>query len=304
MTASPGYSAAERRAVESLIDLALAEDLSTAGDVTTLALIDDQQPGTVHIVARESGVVAGLPVVGQVFERLDPAVVVESRVADSARIERGQAVARLTGPLRSLLIGERTALNFLTHLSGVATATSRLVAKIAGTRASIYDTRKTLPGWRALEKYAVRAGGGHNHRQGLYDMVLIKDNHRAGWLARGSDRTIAAAVRQARASAPSDMPVEVEVETLEQLADALSARPSIVMLDNMTCDQMRRAVALRDATAPEVELEASGSITLESVAEVARSGVERISVGAITHSATALDLAFDWAGSTGTTHDH
>jgi nicotinate-nucleotide pyrophosphorylase (carboxylating) len=298
MTTSPhsanADSSPERAAAETLIRLALAEDLGAAGDLTTRALIGERETATVRIVARQRGVLAGLPVARQVFESVDSAIAWSGALADGASLERGTVVAELSGSLRSLLTGERTALNFLTHLSGIASLTRQYVAAVAGTRAGIFDTRKTLPGWRILEKYAVRIGGGRNHRIGLYDMVLIKDNHLAGWRTTGSGHTIAAAIRVARAAVGGKIAVEVEVDSLEQLRDALAGPPDIVLLDNMTCDQLRQGVAIRDATAHEVELEASGGVTLETVAEIARTGVERISVGALTHSALALDLAFDW----------
>jgi nicotinate-nucleotide pyrophosphorylase (carboxylating) len=229
-----------------------------------------------------------------VFEIVEPRVQWTNSLADGAALQPGTIVAELTGSLRSLLTGERTALNFLTHLSGIASLTRRYVAAVAGTRAGIYDTRKTLPGWRVLEKYAVRMGGGRNHRVGLYDMVLIKDNHLAGWKASAANHTIAEAVRVAREAVGPEIPVEVEVDTLEQLRDALAGQPDIVLLDNMNCERLAQAVAIRDAAAPQVELEASGGVSLETVSEIARTGVERISVGALTHSAVALDLAFDW----------
>jgi nicotinate-nucleotide pyrophosphorylase (carboxylating) len=203
-------------------------------------------------------------------------------------------VGSLEGPLRSLLTGERTALNFLTHLSGVATLTRKFVDAIAGTPARILDTRKTLPGWRTLQKYAVRCGGGTNHRLGLYDGCLIKDNHLAGWAVAHPASSVSDAIHRARQRLPAGTPIEVEVDTLEQLIAALVARPEIVLLDNMDPPALRKAVEIRDATAPEVQLEASGGIALENVAEIAATGIERISVGAITHSAPALDLAFDW----------
>lgn len=281
-------------AARRLVRLALEEDLAGQGDVTTSALIPAAQTGTVEIVARAAGVLAGLVLVRLVFDEIDPAVAFVPRAADGDRLRPGQTVAELSGSVQSLLLGERTCLNFLTHLCGVATLTRRFVDAAAGTRAGIYDTRKTLPGWRELDKAAVRAGGGCNHRMGLYDMVLIKDNHLAGWIAGGGDRTIAAAVRTARGKCPAGMPIEVEVDTLDQLADALAGAPDIVLLDNMPVADLRRAVALRDERAPHVELEASGGVTPETVAEIARTGVERISVGALTHSPPALDLAFDW----------
>jgi nicotinate-nucleotide pyrophosphorylase (carboxylating) len=280
-------------AAEELIRLALREDLGDWGDVTTAALIPADQTAQVQIVSRGAGVLAGLPVGRMVFERLDPAVQFEERANDGDALAAGQIVAELSGKLQSLLIGERTCLNFLTHLSGVATLTRRFVDAVAGTRAGIYDTRKTLPGWRVLEKLAVRAGRGKNHRLGLYDMVLIKDNHLAGWLADGT-RTIAGAVRAAHENNPPGLLIEVEVDTLEQLADALAGKPDIVLLDNMSIDELRSAVALRDQRAPGVELEASGGVSLATVAQIARTGVERISVGALTHSPPAIDLAFDW----------
>jgi nicotinate-nucleotide pyrophosphorylase (carboxylating) len=286
------------QAVRPLVKLALAEDLGERGDVTTSALIPDSQKGMVQIVARQPGILAGLCLAELVFSEIDPDVAFTRCADDGARLVRGTVVAEVSGRVRSLLIGERTCLNFLTHLCGVATLTRRFVEAVAGTAARIYDTRKTLPGWRALEKYAVRAGGGMNHRHGLFDMVLIKDNHLAGWLAADSSRTIAGAVRVAREQTPVGLPVEVEVDTLAQLADALAGKPDIVLLDNMSPDDLRRAVTLRDARSPEVELEASGGVTLETVATIAATGVDRISVGALTHSPPALDLAFDWKHST------
>jgi nicotinate-nucleotide pyrophosphorylase (carboxylating) len=277
-----------------LIRLALAEDLGTAGDVTTRALIGETESGKVRIVARDRGILAGLPVARRVFETVDAAVQFQSRVEDGAELEARTVVAELTGPVRALLTGERTTLNFLTHLSGIATLTQRYVAAVAGTQARIFDTRKTLPGWRALEKYAVRAGGGRNHRAGLFDMALIKDNHIAAWQAAHRGQTLADAVRAARERVGAGVPVEIEVDSLEQLRDARGGRPEYVLLDNMNCDLLRLAVAIRDALVSGVELEASGGASLENVADIARTGVERISVGALTHSATALDLAFDW----------
>jgi nicotinate-nucleotide pyrophosphorylase (carboxylating) len=199
-------------------------------------------------------------------------------------------LATVTGPLRAILAAERTALNFLQRLSGVATLTHKFVAAIEGFRTQVLDTRKTTPGWRRLEKYAVRAGGGTNHRFGLHDAILIKDNHLAGL---GGD--VRRAVEAARAATGNGrVPVEVEVDTLEQLESALSARADIVLLDNMTLDQLRSAVEHRDSIAPEVKLEASGGVTLTTVRDIAATGVDRISVGAITHSAPALDIGLDF----------
>jgi nicotinate-nucleotide pyrophosphorylase (carboxylating) len=278
--------------------MGLAEDLGPDGDVTTRALIPEDETGSVQIVARAPGVLAGLPVAIMVFAEVDQTIAFTPLARDGDLLVAGQVVAEISGSLRSLLTGERTCLNFLTHLSGVATLTRQYVDAVDGTRAGIYDTRKTLPGWRVLEKYAVAAGGGRNHRMGLSDLLLIKDNHLAGWLPAAPDRDIAAAVRTARkwsaAQAGSPLQIEIEVDTLAQLADALAGAPDIVLLDNMTPEDMRRAVAMRNAQAPGVELEASGGVCLSTVTAIANTGIERISVGALTHSAPALDLAFDW----------
>ena len=291
------FGALQAKVARELVWMGLEEDLGPGGDVTTQALIPEGQTGSVQIVARAPGVLAGLPVALMVFTEVDQSVVFSSLSDDGDILVEGQVIAELSGSLRSLLTGERTCLNFLTHLSGVATLTRQYVNAVSGTRAGIYDTRKTLPGWRALEKYAVAAGGGRNHRKGLHDMILIKDNHLAGWLAAGPDRGIAAAIRAAREwemQRRSPLQIEVEVDTLAQLEDALAGEPDMVLLDNMTLDELRQAVALRDARAPDIELEASGGVSLATVAAIAATGVERISVGALTHSAPALDLAFDW----------
>ncbi|MBS0206891.1 MAG: carboxylating nicotinate-nucleotide diphosphorylase [Planctomycetes bacterium] len=281
----------ERVAAETLISLALAEDLGTVGDVTCAALIRPDEQAEVQVVARSTGVLAGSPVGRLVFAGLDPSVRWQAVRRDGDLLERGSVVASVAGPLASLLIGERTMLNFLTHLSGVASITRQFVAAVQGTNARILDTRKTLPGWRALEKYAVRCGGGTNHRIGLYDGVLIKDNHLAAWTESDS---IAHAVQTARKRSPAGILIEVEVDTLMQLQDALQGHPDIVLLDNMDLATLRDAVQIRDRAAPNVLLEASGGVTLSTVTAIAQTGVERISVGGLTHSAPALDLAFDW----------
>jgi nicotinate-nucleotide pyrophosphorylase (carboxylating) len=289
------FGRAEQAAARVLIELALREDLQERGDLTSTALIDPQAQAAISVVSRQAGVLAGGPAAELVFQMLDPAVQWQTVVADGARLREGTEVAVVSGPLKSLLGGERTALNLLTHLSGVATLTQRFVDAVAGTRAQILDTRKTLPGYRLLQKYAVRAGGGTNHRLGLYDGVLIKDNHLAAWRAAGdAARSVADAIVQARNRVPAGVPIEVEVDTLEQLTDALRAAPELVLLDNMAVETLRKAVVLRDATAPATRLEASGGVSLASVAAIANTGVDRISIGALTHSAPALDLAFDW----------
>ena len=290
----PELTAAELVSARALIALALTEDLGDRGDLTSRALIDPDESGEVAVVARQPGVVAGQPVARLVFDQLDPRVRWTTQRPDGSAVESGSVVATLAGPVAALLSGERTALNFVTHLSGIATLTLQFVTALAASRAKIYDTRKTLPGWRLLEKYAVRAGGGSNHRLGLYDGILIKDNHLAAWSRAGGGRSIAAAIAAARDSAPAGVCVEVEVDTLEQLRECLPARPDIVLLDNMSCEQMREAAAWRDARAPGVLLEASGGVTLTTVGKIGQTGVDRISSGALTHSAVALDLAFDW----------
>lgn len=295
----------ERAAAAALIELALREDLNHLGDLTCQALIAPEERATVRLVARRRGVLAGSPVGQMVLAALDSAIRWEVQKVDGELLSPGDVIAIITGPLVSLLIGERTLLNFLMHLSGIATLTHRFVEAVCGTRARIFDTRKTLPGYRALEKYAVRCGGGNNHRMGLYDGVLIKDNHLAAWSARqslGQNGSIAAAIRQVRERLPAGLPVEVEVDTLDQFREALTAEPEMVLLDNMDVDTLRRAVALRDCwcarveSSRTIELEASGGVTLETVRQIAETGVDRISVGALTHSAPALDLAVDWAG--------
>ncbi len=294
----------ERQAAQALIDLALAEDLGPTGDLTSEAVIDPAIRAQVAIVARETGVLAGLPIVKMVFDRLDPRVQVAENVQDGEVVRPGRVLATLAGPLRSLLAAERTALNFLIRMSGVATMTRRFVDAIAGSKADILDTRKTLPGWRVLDKYAVRMGGGINHRMGLYDEVLIKDNHLAAWQEYHPGSTIADVVRRAREQAEkleaasggrrASIPIGVEVDTLDQLRDALRAGPDLVLLDNMDVPTLRRAVQIRNQLAPTVKLEASGNVTLANVAEIAATGVDRISIGSLTHSARALDIAFDW----------
>jgi nicotinate-nucleotide pyrophosphorylase (carboxylating) len=276
------------------------------GDCTSAALVPEDAIGRAEVVVRQPGTIAGLPAAAIVLAEIGPQIRWLCRVEEGSRVEPGRRVARIEGPARGMLTAERTLLNLLGRLSGIATLTQRYVERIAGTRARIYDTRKTTPGWRRLEKYAVRVGGGRNHRTGLFDAVLIKDNH----LAFAADSAFggpapfspAAAVRQAREwlrdraadGVPSGMIVEVEVDTLQQLDEVLPAGPDIVLLDNMSPDQLREAVARRDAAYPEVELEASGGIDLETVRAVAQTGVERISIGALTHAAVSLDLGLDW----------
>jgi nicotinate-nucleotide pyrophosphorylase (carboxylating) len=286
------FTPAESAACERLLQLALDEDLGTVGDLTSLAVIPADLQGQAVFVARTPGVLAGLPAVALTFARIDPAVVFSPLVDDGTPTTPGLHLATVRGPMRSILSGERTALNFLQRLSGVATQTAKHGALLAGLKCQLLDTRKTTPGWRLLEKYAVRQGGGHNHRMGLCDGVLIKDNHLA---ALGSiPNPVAQAVRLARQKHGLDVPLEVEVDTLEQLDEALAARPDIVLLDNMGPDKLREAVRRRDSFAPGVLLESSGGVTLNTLRALAESGVDRISVGALTHSAVALDIGLDY----------
>ncbi len=287
------FDPSEEAACRRLVELALAEDLGTTGDRTSRALIPADQPGRAAFVARGPGVVAGLPAAAMVVRAVDPTLVWDQRLPDGAGLVRGAVLATVAGSLRSILAAERTALNFLQRLSGVATLTRRFADEVAGLPIAVLDTRKTTPGWRLLEKYAVRAGGGTNHRVGLYDGILIKDNHIAGM--GDPSEAVRRAVEVARADpANAGLPVEVEVDTLEQLEQAFAARADIVLLDNMTLDQMRTAVARRDAVAPVTRLEASGGVNLATVRNIALTGVDRVSVGALTHSAVALDIALDY----------
>ena len=268
-----------------LANSALKEDQAWQ-DVTTAALVPPEQKGRGVIIAREEGVLAGLPMAEAVFMAVDPSLQWRPLAAEGNRLSPGQEVVRIEGPLAAILQGERVALNYLTHLSGVATATARLVAAIAGLPVGIRDTRKTTPGLRTLEKYAVRVGGGQNHRLTLADAVLIKDNHLAALRARGLG--IAEAVRLARQEAPAGMRIQIEVTTVDEARQALEAGAGELLLDNMPPEDMRRVVEMARGQAI---LEASGGINLENVRRVAETGVDYISVGAITHSAGALDMS-------------
>ena len=266
--------------VDRLIELALEEDLGP-GDVTTQALIAPDRKGAAQIRARESLVVAGLPVAHRVFQKLDSQVQFFSVALEGQEVTPGSILAQVRGPLAAILTAERTALNFLMHLSGIATYTRKMVNSVSGFPTTIVDTRKTTPGWRALEKYAVRVGGGTNHRFGLFDGVLIKNNHLA---AVGS---LPEAVRLAREKSHHLLKIEVEVTSLAELEEALTAGTDIIMLDNMDEATLARAVAL---TAGRALLEASGSMTPERLPNVAATGVNLISMGALTHSAPAVDI--------------
>jgi nicotinate-nucleotide pyrophosphorylase (carboxylating) len=286
------FTAAESGECRRLVQWALEEDLGSAGDLTSQAVIPAELYGQAVFVARKQGVLAGLPAAAMVFATLDPALVFQPVLADGAPLRPASRIARVSGSLRSILGGERTALNFLQRLSGIATLTRRYVDAVAGLPCAIFDTRKTTPGWRLLEKYAVRQGGGHNHRLGLYDGILIKDNHLAAFGKEPS--AIATAVNDARRPVGASVPVEIEVDNLQQLEEALACRPDMVLLDNMSLEDMRAAVGRRNLeTSGKILLEASGCVSLDTVRAIAETGVDRISVGALTHSAPALDIALD-----------
>jgi len=270
-------------AIDAIIRLALTEDLGD-GDVTTLNTIPADAAYTGDFLVKAAGVIAGLQVAARVFATLDPTVQFQALVADGDRVSHGDIVAAVTGPGRAILSGERVALNLLQRMSGIATATRRYVDAVAGTHAVILDTRKTAPGLRVLDKWAVRLGGGQNHRIGLYDMALIKDNHIA---AVGS---ITEAVRRVRAGDQRHRPIEVEVTNLDQLREALALPIDRILLDNMSHEMMRAAVEL---AAGKIPLEASGNVTLDTVAAIAATGVDFISIGALTHSVKALDVSLD-----------
>lgn len=282
-------SVRSRSGWEPIVDLALAEDIGT-GDITSLATVPEGTPSTGVILAKAPGIISGIEVAAFVFERVDPAIVFEPLVADGDRVEAYTDLARVSGPARSLLTAERTALNLMQRLSGVATITARYVAETSGSNTRVVDTRKTTPGLRLLEKLAVQHGGGHNHRFGLADGVLIKDNHLA---AIGGPDRVTKAVRTARDHAPHTLRIEVEVTTLDELDEALAAGADVIMLDNMSNELIVEAVARRDAYDRRILLEASGGITLERIRSLADTRVDLISCGALTHSAPSLDISLD-----------
>lgn len=269
-----------------LLTQALAEDVG-AGDASTAITVAPGVRAEARVVAREAGVVAGLPLIAPLLARLDPSVTVGLLAADGDAVQAGQPVARLAGPAAPLLTGERTLLNLLQQLSGIASLTARYVAAVAGTGCQVLDTRKTVPGWRRLAKYAVRCGGGVNHRLGLDDRIMLKDNH---WAAGG--HRIADLVARGRARYP-DLAIEVEVDTLGQLEQVLLLGVEWILLDNFTFEAVREAVARRDAAGVDTRLEASGNVTLETIGAYARAGADAASVGRLTHSAPALDLGLD-----------
>lgn len=275
--------------IQRAVGVALGEDTGP-GDVTTTALVPAEAQARARMVAREPLVVAGLSLAKAAFARMSREVKMHEAVADGRAVPAGALLLEAWGPARALLTAERVALNFVQRLSGIATLTAQFVAAVQGTGAQILDTRKTTPGWRRLEKFAVACGGGRNHRMGLYDMVLIKDNHLAA-LRNERPNAIAAAVQRARAAHPG-LKVEVEADTLEQVDQALEAGAGLVLLDNMTLAQLRVAV---ERCRGRAQTEASGGVTLASVREIAETGVDCISVGALTHSARAVDIGLDFA---------
>ena len=287
-----------------LIRLAIREDLGRSYDCTTVSLIPPEITGQAVVTARHDGIVAGLEAAQQVLQEMEIPEIWEPLAKDGQIVSAGTKLAVLRGSARDLLTSERLLLNFIGRLSGIATLTRQFVDAVADTNARIYDTRKTTPGWRRLEKFAVRCGGGRNHRTGLYDAILIKDNH----LALRNDQLTsetspASAVEVARTFAtelhrPTDnakpLLIEIEVDTLQQFDSALQSQPDIILLDNMSTQQLSDAVTRRDQIGSATELEASGGVTLDTVQAIAATGVDRISVGSLTHSAVALDVGLDW----------
>ena len=288
MTANRDLGRLPELLVAELVRTALLEDVGS-GDVTSLATIPAEARSQARMVAREPMVVCGLALACAAFRQCDPSLFVDFKCQDGQKVERGEVLLEVEGSTRAILSGERVALNFLQRLSGVATMTAKYVQALEGTSAQLLDTRKTTPGWRILEKFAVRCGGGKNHRHGLYDMVLVKDNHLAA-LAAEQPNAVTAAVRRARAAYPH-LRVEIEADTLEQARQAAEAGADIVLLDNMSLEQLRMAVA---SFKGRVQLEASGGVTLDTIHAIGQTGVDFISVGAITHSARAVDIGLDF----------
>lgn len=285
-----------------LVRLSIAEDLRSLFDWTTVCLIDPDDRGACQIVPRQPGICAGLAMLPWIIDEFDADLEAERFINDGDSLVPGEPIATLSGNVRDLLTAERTILNITCRLCGIATMTRQYVDRIAGTKTRLYDTRKTTPGWRLLEKYAVNCGGGNNHRSGLYDGFLIKDNHLALAGDGATPMLASEAARRAiewrgatiqRAEAPSI--VEIEVDSIEQFRDVLPVNPDIVLLDNFALDQLREAVAIRNDAGSQVELEASGNVKIDTIAEIAATGVDRISSGALTHQATSLDLGLDWS---------
>jgi len=286
--------------IRDIVQLAIKEDIGN-GDITSKIFIPDGSESEGMLVAKEAGIVAGLPVAGYVLSQIDENLIFTSNIEDGSRVKKGTIIGSVKGLTLSLLSAERLVLNFLQRLSGIATATNRFAEKIKGYGTQIMDTRKTAPGWRYLEKYAVRVGGGINHRMGLYDQILIKDNHLKTMGSEKENGAISRLVRKAREQIENGMLIEVEVEDLCQIKDVVDAGVDIILFDNMEPSKIREAVDIvreieknQDAgTGKAILTEASGNITIENVEEYADAGVDRISVGAITHSVRVLDISFD-----------
>ena len=286
--------------IKEIVQLAIKEDIGD-GDITSKRFISNGSKSEGMLIAKETGIVAGLPVAEYVFSQIDKDLLLSVNIADGSRVEKGAVIASVKGLTISLLTAERLMLNFLQRLSGIATATNRFAEKIKGYKAQILDTRKTTPGWRYLEKYAVRTGGGANHRMGLYDQILIKDNHLRIMESEKENGDIGTLVKKAREQIADEVLIEVEVEDLCQIKDVMDAGVDIILFDNMVPSKINEAVEMVrelenscDAgTGRAILTEASGNITIENVEEYAKAGVDRISVGMITHSARALDISFD-----------
>ncbi len=274
--------------IEPIVRRALDEDFGTAGDVTANLIIPEKENGTLYFKSRDTGFISGMQAAEMTYRMVDPSVTFDVKMGNGSSVKKGDVIAVVSGPVRSMLMAERTALNFLGRMSGVATLTSKYVAQVSHTKARIAATRKTTPGLRALEKRAVLAGGGHTHRQSLSDAIMIKDNHIA--MVGGIEN----ALTHIMANADHMVRVSVEVDTLEQLKKALPFAPHVVLLDNMTPDQLREAVKIADAfDGPRPTLEASGGVNLKTVKAIAESGIDVISVGALTHSAINFDIGLD-----------
>ncbi len=283
-----------REAATKAVALALAEDLSECGDITSAALVEPCITASARFIFKEPAVLAGVPVVMEVCRQVSPDLALHALADDGARVERGAGPLEIRGDARAILAAERTAINFLSHLSGVATLTRAFVEAVAGTSAEILDTRKTLPGLRALQKYAVRCGGGVNHRFGLYDQVLAKDNHLALLRRAGGQTRLDEALKKIRDRVAPGIVIEIEAKTTDEVEAALAAGADIIMLDNMTLSEMAVAVmTVRRSQRARVLVEASGGVTLETVRAVAETGVDRISVGALTHSPRSIDISLE-----------
>lgn len=288
--------------IQQLVRLAIWEDFQYGIDLTTFALVPESAIGSAQIKARQTGIACGLALLPAIIVESESSISVDVHWTDSERFEPGTALCTLKGSVRDLLSLERILLNFLGRLCGIATSTGEYAKRIIASKSHVYDTRKTTPGWRFLEKYAVNCGGGKNHRMGLFDAILIKDNHLAFHLDDDGHRlSPSQAIRAARdflANWPDPQKattiIEIEVDDLSQLEDALPEKPDIILLDNMSLENLSRAVERRNLIAPQVQLEASGGVRLDTIAAIATTGVDRISVGALTHSAINLDLGLDW----------